>query len=382
MNKHTKRSLDPGDKVRIGITHGDVNGISYEVILKTFQDQRTLDDQFVILYGISKVASYHQKTIQGQATFINVIKAPDDASVKKLNLINIYAGEVKIELGKPSSKAGEVAYYALESVVRDMKNDLIDAVVTAPINKKTIHSEKFSFPGHTEYFAQQFEVEDYLMLMVSKNLRIGVVTGHVPLSEVPGKLSTELIMSKVRVMNESLKKDFAIRKPKIAVLGLNPHAGDNGLLGKEEQEVIIPALNKLKEENILVFGPYPADGFFATDQVSKFDGILAMYHDQGLIPFKTLAFDRGVNFTAGLPIVRTSPAHGTAYELAGKDQASPASFSEALYLAEEIYRNRREYEELTSDPVHDYLNEIESGNNHSQKNNKNNNGLKESAQNA
>lgn len=361
MTTNNKRTFSEDDKIRIGVTHGDVNGIGYEVIIKTFQDQRVLDDYQVVVYGVSNVASYHQKTVAGQDLNFNVIRNASVANPKKLNLVNCYNGEVKIEIGKPSRIAGEVAYFSLESALKDIKDGLIDVIVTAPINKKTIHSDRFEFPGHTEYFARQFEVSDYLMLMVGGTLRIGVVTGHIPLKEVPDRLTTDLIMEKIRVMDRSLVKDFAIRRPKIAVLGLNPHAGDEGLIGSEDKDIILPAIRQAKEESILAFGPYPADGFFASEQLNKFDGILAMYHDQGLIPFKAIAFNKGVNFTAGLPIVRTSPAHGTAYEIAGKDMASPESFREAVYLAAEIFRNRTEYEQLTANPLPNYLDEMDSG---------------------
>jgi 4-hydroxythreonine-4-phosphate dehydrogenase len=250
--------------------------------------------------------------------------------------------------------AGEASYMALEKAVEDLKNGEIDALITAPINKDNIQSEKFNFPGHTEYLAEQFKSRDFVMLTVSESMKVGVVVGHVPLSEVSSKITKGAILNKLRIINQSLEKDFFVKRPRIAVLGLNPHAGDNGLLGKEELEIIIPAIQRAKDEGIIAVGPYPADGFFGSGDFSKFDAILAMYHDQGLIPFKMASFDRGVNFTAGLPIIRTSPAHGTAFDIAGEDKASPDSFREALYLAIDIHKNRALYKEITKNPLKKY----------------------------
>ena len=347
------------EKIRIGITHGDLNGIGYEIIIKTFLDNRMLEQYTPVVYGVSKVASYHKKTVSAGDFSFNLIKNAGMANSRRANIINCYFDEVKIDLGKITDIAGELAYLALEAAVRDIKSKLLDFIVTAPINKANIQSDKFNFPGHTEYFAKQFEVDDYLMLMISDTFRIGVITGHIPLKDVPGKLSTDLILKKIRIMNDSLVRDFAVRKPKIALLGLNPHAGDGGLLGKEEEDIIAPAIKKAVDMDIMVYGPYPADGFFASGSFRKFDGILAMYHDQGLVPFKALAFHSGVNFTAGLPIVRTSPVHGTAYDLAGKNMASPESFREAVHLGKTIFKNRIMYEELHKNPLPDYLNAIE-----------------------
>jgi 4-hydroxythreonine-4-phosphate dehydrogenase len=355
----TEKPQAEGQKVKVGITHGDLNGISYEVIMKTFLDQRIMEDITPIVYGCSKVASYHRKTLNINDFNFNPIKNASLAVPRRANIVNLTQEEVKIDLGKSTPIAGELAYQALEAAVNDLMSNHIDAVVTAPINKKNIQSAHFNFPGHTEYFATRFGQSDYLMLMVLDNFRVGVITGHMPLHDVPAALSEELILKKIGIMHNSLVKDFAIRKPKIALLGLNPHSGDDGLLGNEEKDIIIPAIEKAKEQNFLVFGPYPADGFFGSESYLKFDGILAMYHDQGMIPFKVLSFDRGVNFTAGLPYVRTSPAHGTAYDIAGKNEASPDSFREAVYLAVDILRNRREFEELQSNPLQNYLKEIE-----------------------
>jgi len=258
---------------------------------------------------------------------------------------------VRVELGKSTEFGGEGSIKALELAVSDMKAGKIDVLVTAPINKQNVQTDKFKFPGHTEFLANAFDTKEVLMLMVSEIMRVGVVTGHIPLLDVPKNISEELILRKLRILNSTLLKDFGIRKPRIAVLGLNPHAGDSGVLGKEEQDIIIPAITKANEENIVALGPYPSDGFFGSDKFSKFDAILAMYHDQGLTPFKALSFDDGINFTAGLPVIRTSPAHGTAFEIAGEGVASENSFRKALYLAVDLFKNNLTYKELTKDPL-------------------------------
>jgi 4-hydroxythreonine-4-phosphate dehydrogenase len=337
--------------IKVGITQGDINGIGYEVIIKTLSNPRILELCTPIVYGSSKVASYHRKTLDVPEFNLNLVRSAEFAVQKRANIINVYEKEVKIDLGLSTETAGQLSLLSLDAAVEDLKHNHIDVLVTAPINKKNIQSSTFKFPGHTEYLANKFGTNDYLMLMVSNNIRVGVVTGHIPLKDISSSINSNLILSKIKILNESLTKDFGIRRPRIAVLGLNPHSGDGGVLGTEEQEIIIPAINKAKEENIFAFGPYAADGFFGSSAFTHFDAILAMYHDQGLIPFKTLTFESGVNFTAGLPIIRTSPAHGTAYELAGKNQASPDSFREALYLALDIYRNRKQHISLTSNPL-------------------------------
>jgi 4-hydroxythreonine-4-phosphate dehydrogenase len=346
----TEQNL-PEELVTIGITHGDINGISYEIIIKAMQDQRIFDLFTPIVYGHSKVAAYYRNSVNLPDFTFNIIKGADQASQKKPNLINVSDNEVRIEMGQPTAIAGELAVQSLEMAVGDLKNGKIDAVVTAPINKHSIQSDKFHFPGHTEFFANRFESGDFLMLMVSERLRMGVATAHIPLKEVSAHLTFEVLESKLRVYHQGLIRDFGIRKPKIAVLGLNPHAGEEGLLGDEENEVIIPVINKLKGEGMLVYGPFPADGFFGSDAYTKYDGILAMYHDQGLIPFKSMSFSSGVNYTMGLPIIRTSPAHGTAFEITGKNMASPDSLRAAMYLAVDIFRNRKEFEEINKDPL-------------------------------
>ena len=341
----------PEDRVTIGITHGDINGISYEIIIKSFQDQRIFDLFTPIVYGHSKVAAYYRNSVNLPDFNFNIIKSVDKAHQKKPNLINVSEGEVRIEMGQPSSSAGQLAVESLEMAVRDLKHGRIDAVVTAPINKHSIQSDKFRFPGHTEYFAEKFDAGDVLMLMVSDRLRMGVATAHLPIKDVSSHLTQDLLESKLRVYHEGLMRDFGIRKPRIAALGLNPHAGEEGLLGNEENDVIIPVVNKLMEEGKLIYGPFPADGFFGSDAYSKYDGILAMYHDQGLIPFKSMSFSKGVNYTMGLPVIRTSPAHGTAFEITGKNIASPESLRAAMYLAVDIYRNRKIYDEVSKDPL-------------------------------
>jgi 4-hydroxythreonine-4-phosphate dehydrogenase len=338
-------------RVRIGITHGDMNGIGYEVIIKTLQDQRLMELYTLVVYGSSKVASYHRKALNINDFNFNLVKKADQAHPRRPNIVNIHDEEIKIDLGKSTAVAGELALLSLEAACEDLQKNHIDVVVTAPINKKNIQSPGFAFPGHTEYFAKKFNTENYLMLMINNVLRIGVVTGHIPLSKVKETLTEELILSKIQVMNHSLMRDFGIVKPRIAILAMNPHAGDDGLLGNEEKTVIQPAIEKAYDQNILAFGPYPADGFFGAASFRNFDGILAMYHDQGMLPFKLMSFDEGVNFTAGLPVIRTSPAHGTAYDLAGKNEASPEAFRNALYLAGDIFLHRLEYDELNANQL-------------------------------
>lgn len=339
------------EKIKIGITQGDINGIGYEVIIKTLMDIRILESCTLIVYGSPKVAAYHRKALDIDNFSFNNIQNAGEANEKRPNIINCISDDVRVELGKSTPMAGEASLMALEAAVKDLKEGKIQALVTAPINKNNIQSVNFNFSGHTEYLQSVFEVEDVLMLMVSDLLKVGVVAGHVPISQLSGFITKEKILSKLRILNQSLSEDFGIRKPRIAVLGLNPHAGDNGLLGDEEIVTIIPAIEEAAKENIIALGPYPADGLFGSGNFTHFDGILAMYHDQGLIPFKTLVPDEGVNYTAGLPCVRTSPAHGTAYEITGKNEANFGSFRQALFLAMDIYHNRENYRILTKNPL-------------------------------
>jgi 4-hydroxythreonine-4-phosphate dehydrogenase len=338
-------------RTKIGISHGDINGISYEVIIKSLLDNRILDLCSPIIYGSPKVASYHKKALELDDLNLNSIKSADESGNKKVNIINCIDEEIRVELGKSTKQAGESSYLALKTAVEDLKAKKIDALVTGPINKQNIQSENFQHSGHTEYLKEIFDVNEVIMLMVSDILKVGVVAGHIPMADLSSFITPEKIIGKLVTLNHSLQKDFGIRKPKIAVLGLNPHAGDEGLLGNEEIEVIGPAIEKAKASNILAFGPYPADGFFGSGKYRKFDAVLAMYHDQGLIPFKTISGENGINYTAGLPIIRTSPAHGTAYEIAGKNEASEESFRNAIYLACDIIKNREMYKEIHSNPL-------------------------------
>lgn len=339
------------NKVVVAITQGDINGIGYEVIIKALSDNRINDFCVPVIYGSPKVAAYHRKAINQESFNFNQIKDITEVNSKKSNIINVMDDNVRVELGKNTESGGEGSILALDAAIVDLKSRKVDVLVTGPINKQNVQTSKFSFPGHTEFLLNTFEAKEVLMLLVSDSMRVGVVTGHIPLADVPKALNTQLILDKLRLLNESLVKDFGIRKPRIAVLGLNPHAGDAGVLGTEEQEIIIPAITKANEKNIIAVGPYPADGFFGSENFSKFDAVLAMYHDQGLAPFKALAFDSGVNFTAGLPVVRTSPAHGTAFEIAGQGVASDNSFRNAIMLAIDIYKNRLSHEDLTKNPL-------------------------------
>jgi 4-hydroxythreonine-4-phosphate dehydrogenase len=343
-----------GKLIKVGITHGDINGIGYEVILKTFADERMVELCTPVIYGSLKIALFHQRAMSLPVVNIKVIHRAEDAVEGKVNLINCVNDDVKIEPAKSTAEAGVAAYKALEAAVADIKKGLIDTLLTAPINKYNIRSEAFHFPGHTEYLEKHFsrnETDKSLMILMEDQLRVALVTGHIPLGDVKAQLTKQLIVSKLKTFNTSLKQDFTVLKPRIAVLALNPHAGDKGLLGAEEEELIIPAMAEAEKQRILVFGPYAADGFFGSSAYLKFDGILAMYHDQGLIPFKILAMENGVNYTAGLPVVRTSPAHGTAYDIAGQNLASEESFRRALFVSMDIYRNRRTHRQMTANPL-------------------------------
>ena len=309
-------------KIRVGITHGDINGVGYEVILKAFSDPTMLELCTPIIYGSPKVAAYHRKAMDIQTTF-SIVNSRADIQDGRVNILNCTEDELKVELTKPTAEAGKAALSALEKALQDYREGVFDVLVTAPINKHTIQSDTFHFPGHTEYIEERVgKGEKALMILLKDDFRVALVTGHIPVSEISRTLTKELIMEKMAIFHRSLKQDFGIDSPRIAVLSLNPHAGDEGLIGTEEQIVIIPAMQEMMAKGVLCFGPYPADGFMGSGNYAHFDGILAMYHDQGLAPFKALAMDEGVNFTAGLPIVRTSPAHGTAYDIAGQGIAS------------------------------------------------------------
>ncbi len=330
------------DKPKIGITIGDINGVGPEVIIKSLDDSRILKHFIPVVYGSSKVLSYYRKALD--INDFNYAQYKDNHfHANKVNVVNCWNDMIEIQAGNVTAEGGKASLLALQKAVNHLKEGLIDAVVTAPINKDNIQSDEFNFAGHTEFFTSHFEAEDSLMFLTGRDLRIGVVTGHIPLKEVSNNISKEKVLSKLEIMEQSLRRDFGISKPKIAVLGLNPHAGENGLLGKEDDEIISPAIKDFKNKGKLIFGPYPADGFFGKQQYKKFDAVLAMYHDQGLIPFKTLEFESGVNFTAGLSIVRTSPDHGTAYDIAGKNEANRESMREAIFAAYDIYKNRKEF---------------------------------------
>ena len=333
-------------KIRVGITHGDINGVGYEVILKTFSDSTMLELCTPIVYGSPKVAAYHRKAMDIPTNF-SIINLAEGAMDDRLNILNCTEDELKVELTKPTPEAGKAALSALEKALEDYRKGLIDVLVTAPINKHTIQSDTFHFPGHTEYIEERVgDDRKALMILMKDDFRVALVTGHIPVKDIATTITKELIMEKLSIFHRSLKRDFCIDSPRIAVFSLNPHAGDNGLIGTEESEVIIPAMEEMIAKGVQCFGPYPADGFMGSGNFTHFDGILAMYHDQGLTPFKALAFEDGVNYTAGLPVVRTSPDHGTAYEMAGRDMADPRSMMSAIYTAIDIYNRRADYDEL------------------------------------
>lgn len=334
-------------KIRVAITHGDTNGIGYEVILKLLEDNRICDLCTVVVYGSAKAASFYRKAMELPQVQLQRIESAAEARDGVVNVINVVPEDLKIDPGQPSEIAGKAALAALEAAVADLRAGSVDVLVTAPIDKHTIQSPEFTFPGHTEYLescltddSTPAECRKALMMLCAGSLRVALVTTHLPLRKVADAITKENILEKLESFERSLRTDFAIEKPRIAVLSLNPHAGENGLLGDEEAEIIAPAIEEARNRRILAFGPYASDGFFGAGNHSRFDGVLAMYHDQGLTAFKTLAMDAGVNFTAGLPCVRTSPDHGTGFDIAGKGLARPDSMREALYLAIDVFRNR------------------------------------------
>lgn len=337
------------EKIKVGISIGDLNGIGAEIILKTFEDSRILDFCTPIIFASTKTVAFYKKHFKSEPKFQS-IKDFKQLMDNKVNVFNVWNNDVSINFGNDDKKAGEYAIKSLKFAVKSLKNDSIDVLLTAPINKNNIQSEEFKFPGHTDYLAQELE-GDCMMLMVSGDLRVGLLTDHVPVKDVPSTITPELIQTKIQTIYKTLKQDFRISKPKIAVLGINPHTGDNGVIGSEDDTVLRPTLKELKDSGMLVYGPYAADSFFGSNNYKSFDAIIASYHDQGLIPFKTLSFGNGVNFTAGLNKIRTSPDHGTAYEIAGKGKADASSFKEALFTAIKIYKNRKEYLKLTENPL-------------------------------
>ena len=338
-------------KLKIGVTIGDVNGVGPEVIIKTFSNPKILEMCIPIIYGSSKVLSYHKNIVKENDFSYTVVSSTERVSGHKVNVYNCHNDDVNISIGEATEEGGKMAYIALDKAMEDLKNGHIDALVTAPINKKAMQIANFPYTGHTEFLTDKSGKKESLMMMIAGDLKIAVVTGHIPLSEVAEKLTKEKIRDKIKIFNKSLQKDFGIQKPTIAVLGLNPHAGDGGAIGSEEEELIRPLIIEMKKKGTMVMGPFSADGFFGSTQFKKVDGILAMYHDQGLIPFKALTFGDGTNFTAGLPVVRTSPDHGTAYDIAGKGEADPSSFRNALYNAIDIAKRRIEFKDLEENGI-------------------------------
>lgn len=341
--------MKKAENIIVGISIGDLNGIGGEIVLKTFEDSRILEFCTPVIFASSKVMGFLKTHFKSEINF-NDINNLNQLVFSRVNVLNCWNEPVKIEFGKEDLKIGEYAIKSLQAATNALKNGEIDVLVTAPINKHNIQSKEFNFPGHTDYLAQQLE-GDSLMFMITDTLRVGLLTDHIPVKDVTNHITPELIEKKINTIYESLLKDFKINRPKIAVLGINPHTGDNGVIGKEDDDVLRPTLRKIKESGKLVFGPYAADSFFGSNNYKNFDAIIASYHDQGLIPFKTLSFGQGVNYTAGLNKVRTSPDHGTAYEIAGKGLADENSFKEAVFSAIHIYKNREDYKKLTVNPL-------------------------------
>jgi 4-hydroxythreonine-4-phosphate dehydrogenase len=338
------------NKIIVGISQGDINGIGLEVVLKTLMEPGIADVCTPILFSSQKTVSYYRKVLGLEEFSFNPIREFSQVNSKKVNVFVCYEEEVNIEMGKSTPTGGKYAYLSLEKATQALLDGNIHALVTAPINKSNIQSDDFKFIGHTEYLGEKLGGDPLMVLCSENGLRVALVSAHVPLNEVASKITVESVSKKIKQLHESLVKDFGIRKPKIAVLGLNPHAGDNGAIGKEDLEIIKPAIESTKV-NGLVYGPYAADGFFGNETYKQFDGIIAMYHDQGLIPFKTLAFNDGVNYTAGLNAVRTSPDHGTAYDIAGKNVANEQSFKKAIYTAIDIYKSRKLFSEISENPL-------------------------------
>jgi 4-phospho-D-threonate 3-dehydrogenase / 4-phospho-D-erythronate 3-dehydrogenase len=337
------------ENIIVGISIGDLNGIGSEVIIKTFEDFRMLELCTPVIFANAKLLSFVKKIFNSTIAFHGIDKL-DQVVSGKLNVLNVWSENVEINFGVDDEKIGKYAIKSFVTATKALKEGCIDVLVTAPINKYNIQSEDFKFPGHTDYLNQELE-GNALMLMVQENLKVGLLTDHIAINEVAKHLTEELIVKKIETIKQSLVKDFSINKPKIAVLGLNPHCGDGGVIGKEEDAILKPALKKIFEKGTLVFGPFAADGFFGSNQHEYYDAVVASYHDQGLIPFKTLSFGRGVNYTAGLNKVRTSPDHGTAYDIAGKGMAEYNSFKEAVYLGIDIFNSRIQYAEISEKPL-------------------------------
>lgn len=357
MEKETKdkevKDKEPVNKnlIKVGITIGDLNGVGPEIIVKALHDNRILTDIVPVVYGSNKVISHYKKQLNLQEFNYLSCKSAADINPKKVNIINVWQEEVTVEPGVSNADGGKYALLSLEAATRDLADGKIDVLVTAPFSKENVAKAGFNFPGHTEYLAEMSGAKEALMVLVSGNLRVALVTTHIPIKDISSKLQKDLIVNKIEAFEQSLKKDFGLIRPRIAVFGLNPHAGENGKIGEEEQQTIIPAIQAAKNKGMLAFGPYPADGFFGSPLRQQFDGVLAMYHDQGLTAFKALCFDDGVNFTAGLPIVRTSPDHGTAFDIAGKMEADEQSLRSAIFLAVDIYRKRKVFKEIHANPL-------------------------------
>ena len=341
--------MKKAENIIVGISIGDLNGIGSEVVLKTFEDPRMLELCTPVIFANVKILSFVRKNFESTAALHGIDKL-DQLVVGKINVLNVWKEGIDLKFGENDENVGKYAIKSFIAATEALKDGLIDVLVTAPINKYNIQSEEFKFPGHTDYLDKELE-GDALMLMVQDNLRVGLLTDHVPVNEVATYLTEALIIRKIETIKKALIQDFSINKPKIAVLGLNPHAGDGGVIGKEDEAIIRPAIKKLFDKGTLVFGPYPADGFFGSSQYEKFDAVIAAYHDQGLIPFKTLSFGKGVNYTAGLNKIRTSPDHGTAYEIAGKNLADFNSFKEAVYLAVDVFHSRIQHKEISKNPM-------------------------------
>ena len=338
-------------KIRIGISAGDLNGVGMEIILTVLNDKRINELFTPVIFGSSSVLSYYRKALDLRDVPIRIAHSWDEIKNDQANLLNCIDGEPKIEVGKSTREGGEYALKSLMKATEALENGQIQALVTAPIDKHNIQSDEFKFPGHTEFLEEKFGEKGSLMILCKEGFRVALVTGHVPIGKVESMITSKAIEQKLRLFEESLRLDFGISRPKIAVLGLNPHAGDNGVIGDAEEKIIAPTVERFFNEGMLVYGPYPADGFFGAKKHTQFDGVLAMYHDQGLVPFKALSFGGGINFTAGISIVRTSPDHGTAYDIAGKGIADEGSFREALYLAKDIYQQRSQQKEWAKNPL-------------------------------
>jgi 4-hydroxythreonine-4-phosphate dehydrogenase len=341
--------MKKAENIIVGISIGDLNGIGSEVVLKTFEDSRMLELCTPVIFANVKILSFVKKTFES-TSMLHGIDHLDQLLPGKINVLNVWKEGIDLNFGVNDENVGTYAIKSFTTATQALKDGIIDVLVTAPINKYNIQSEEFKFPGHTDYLDKELE-GNALMLMVQDNLRVGLLTDHIPVNDVAKHLTPALMTQKIETIKQTLTQDFGIRKPKIAILGLNPHSGDNGVIGKEEEEIMKPTIKKLFDKGTMVFGPFSADGFFGSNQYDKYDAIIATYHDQGLIPFKTLSFGKGVNYTAGLNKIRTSPDHGTAYDIAGKGIADHNSFKEAVYLAIDIYNCRNEYQEISKNPM-------------------------------